>query len=76
MCLSVIFIEQAIIYVCPTDNLAMYDQKIDRAIDLLQVAIIQVEILKSEEMDKFTTSEIADEISKNIMECADLIRDG
>ena len=54
----------------------MFDQRIDKAIDLLQIAIFQIELLKkSDELDKFTTYEIVDKISKNIIDCADLIRD-
>jgi hypothetical protein len=53
----------------------MFDQKLDKAIDLLQVAIIEVEMLKKyDELDKFTTYDIVDKISKNILDCADLIR--
>lgn len=54
----------------------MFDQRIDKAIDLLQVAIFQVELLKkTDELDKFATFDIVDKVSKNILECADLIRE-
>ena len=53
------------------------DEKLDKAIDLLQVAIMELEILKKvDDIDRARAEEIADRISKYLIYSADLIREG
>jgi hypothetical protein len=50
---------------------------LDRAIDYLQVAILDLESLqKPENLGRFETYGLVDKISKRLVDCADLIREG